>query len=346
MDVFNLNSGYVRDNKNWVIGRIVRDHETRISKEHPCDRGIRITIYDGKPNKNTLTKFSYDWIHAFGLFWIVVQLGIAAIPAALDGDWSVFLVTGVGTCLAQGHGTLPQWTAEKLPNRQNAKFIFALTTGNGSKDIMIIKGHGCCLHLEEFAVTDTPRNARPWEKFSKYKPSQIHSPVEMLTRTCSVILSYATREWLGIPLGFWYTLLASVLQTLIWIALLITVASIKTNTWYLLVVGFIGMFQNGIIGAIGRPPESRNLPISMSIDGPVAKQGVIIRNRVMEALMDLTGELGSKEYVKPLCKEFFPGDLRPEEDQWWNGSKSAHEQQRIEERSSRGIPVEQAMVAT
>ncbi|ROW11819.1 hypothetical protein VPNG_05011 [Cytospora leucostoma] len=336
--VFNLNSGYVRDNKNWVIGRIMRDHEAKISKAYRCERGIRITIYDAKRNKNVWTKFSYDWTHVFGLFWMVVQLAVAAIPAGIDGDWTVLLVTGVGTCLALVHSALPQWTAEKLPNRQHANFIFALTTGNGSKDIMIVKGQGCCLHLEEFAVTDTPRNARPWEKFSKYKPLDVVSPGKPLTRTASGFLLYGTREALGIPLAFWITLLTSVSQTLIWLALLITVASIRSHTWYLLLVGCIGMFQNGIIAAIERPPSARNLPISRTIDGPVAKDGVIIRDRVMDALMDLTVELGSMDYVRPLVREFFPGSLRPEEHDWWAGNKSAYDSQRMEEQNFRGIP--------
>lgn len=48
--VFNLGDGYCRVNKNWLLGRIVRDHEAWISRVEPLrDGGIRIAIFEAMP---------------------------------------------------------------------------------------------------------------------------------------------------------------------------------------------------------------------------------------------------------------------------------------------------------
>lgn len=45
--VFNLKNGYVRENKNWVIGRVLRDNTMQLNKNRPLrGNGIRISVYD------------------------------------------------------------------------------------------------------------------------------------------------------------------------------------------------------------------------------------------------------------------------------------------------------------
>ena len=325
--VFNLKSGYVRDNQNWVIGRILRDHEAWISKKTRCNDGIRISIFEAKKNENCWTKFSYDRLHLFGLLTMVVQFAIVSVPIVLDGDWTVMLVVGVGTLLALGHGSLPQWTAEKLPNRQHADTVFGLTTGNGSRDVMIIRGAGNCLNLEDFAITHSPRNGSPWEKFDKHFAKAPTGPDDRLYRRTGSLLREA-KEFRGLPVGFWITLVTTFVQSLLWLLLLNTVAGVKHNTWYLLLAGGIGMFQNGIIAAIERPPKSRNLPLEF--------QATIARRKVMDGLMDLEDAL---QCARPLVQEFFPGDLRPDEKEWWdNGNREPYERKRNSEIRWRGIP--------
>lgn len=82
--VFNLESGYGRENKNWVVGRILRDIETSLSEEEPlADDAIRISVYEAAVNRNGLTHFSLSHVHLWGLACILVQLGLATIPVAL-----------------------------------------------------------------------------------------------------------------------------------------------------------------------------------------------------------------------------------------------------------------------
>jgi hypothetical protein len=45
--VFNLENGYVRENKNWIIGRVLRDNTMRLNKSRPLGgNAIRISVYD------------------------------------------------------------------------------------------------------------------------------------------------------------------------------------------------------------------------------------------------------------------------------------------------------------
>ena len=49
--VFNLENGYVRENKNWVIGRVLRDNIMRLNKVQPIGgNAIRIAVYDAQKN--------------------------------------------------------------------------------------------------------------------------------------------------------------------------------------------------------------------------------------------------------------------------------------------------------
>ncbi len=324
--VFNLSSGHAHENRNWGVGRIVRDHEAATGRRERCDEGIRISIFDAVSNPNTWTRFSYGWMHVFGLASITAQLVIAAIPIILSRDWGVMLITGAGTVLALAHGGLPQWVAEKLPNRQHADSIFGLTSGDGSKDIMIIQGHGKCLNLEELAVPDSPRNGRPWEKFSKRALANSRGDPEGSGFHRVGLLPRQATNLCGFPVGFWITLLMTAAQSAAWLMLLITVASLETNAWFLFAVGALGLCHNAIIGAMERPPESRNLPLRL--------KNVITRRKAMDGLMEL--ELALK-CARPFVKEFFPGGTSEEETEWWEGNREPYDRKRRQQQRSRGL---------
>ncbi|KLU91115.1 hypothetical protein MAPG_09638 [Magnaporthiopsis poae ATCC 64411] len=337
--VFNLDSGYSRENKNWVIGRILRDHEVSIVRAVGCEAGVHIAIYEavsrGEPGIGFWTSFPYDRLHLFGLAAMVVQFGIAAIPATLYNDWTILLVLAVGTVLALLHGALPQWRAEKLPDRQHSWGTFGLTTGNGSRDIMVVKDLGRCLNLEELAATGTPRSSLPWRKFRKVpasiqaaaaSPGSSGNSNNTFFRRANTLLPVA-KPVRGIPLGFWYTCAVTIFGSIAWMFLLVTVTAVRENRWYLLAVGGIGVFQNGITAAVARPPKSRNLPLKL-VD-------IITAKKTMDGLMDLQDAHGCGWH---LVGEFFPGELKAEEDAWWNGEKDAYDGKRRKEACIRGLP--------
>ncbi|KAI1122945.1 hypothetical protein F5Y10DRAFT_286658 [Nemania abortiva] len=328
--VFNLDSGYSRDNKNWVIGRIVRDMEAFLSRDKPMlGRAIRISVWKAKENPNRYTKHSYSKIHILGLATTTIQLAIASIPLILYGDWSILFLTAAGTLLAIVTGSLPQWRAEKLPNRQHSKAKFALTSGNGSRDIMVVIGDGQCLDLEELCLEETPRNERPWEKFSREQtglptePKMVPGGLLHFYRTMTCIMNTMTIG--GLPSGFWITLCVCVVQSLAWLVLLITTAAIAEHTWFLILVGLIGMFQNAYLAAVERSPRNRNLPLE--------HVETILMKKVMDGLMDLEVAHGCG---RALVSEFFPGPLREEEDAWWKGDTKAYDDIRFQARNTRG----------
>ena len=342
--VFNLRSGYARENRNWVIGRLVRDNEAYMARSEPITHeGIRISVWQAEPNKNRHTKYSYSSIHAWGLAITVVQLLVASIPLFLGGEqWGILLITGAGTILSFITGSLPQWTAEKLPNRQKSKAVYALTSGNGSKDVMVINGAENCLDLEELCSSSSPRTSKVWEKFSQRdqgprenerkrsfldlaKPAIGLDGSFHFHRTGTQDMVASTTR--GIPRGFWITLFVCAFQSIAWLALLTTVAALNTDTWYLIVVGGIGMFQNGYLAAMERQPKHRNLPL--------IHLETIKTKKVMDGIMDLEATYG---WGRALLTEFFPGPLRAEEEDWWNNRPDAYDEVRTRDIVRRGPP--------
>ena len=81
---------------------------------------------------------------------IPIQFGIAAVPWGLTGE-GVFLITAGGNLLALVTGALPQWGEEKWACRRGAKKTVTVSEGNGSQHVLIIKGGGVGLDLEDLA---------------------------------------------------------------------------------------------------------------------------------------------------------------------------------------------------
>lgn len=329
--VFNLKNGYARENKNWIIGRLLRDNEISMARSHPLQgRALRIAVFEALPRKRGASIAGFGRSRYIAVLVILCQFGIATIPTALYGDWGVLMIVGIGTLLAALAGSLPQWAAEKLPSRQRSWKNFAITSGNGSRDIMIVLGNGNSLDLEELATSETPRSTRPWES-SKL----LAKPVLELGKPKLHDNKTPVRKplaWRGIPVGFWITMVFCVIQCICWFCLLITVAGIRNHMWYLLLVGCLGMFQNAAIAAVSRVPEKCCLPLKL-VD-------TIITRKVMDGLMDLEFTYGGpgRPFAWHLLKEFFPGDLEPDEKAWWNGDRTQYDLKRHEDRRRRGPP--------
>ncbi|KAL9621520.1 MAG: hypothetical protein Q9160_004050 [Pyrenula sp. 1 TL-2023] len=325
--VFNLNSGYVRDNKNWIIGRILRDNAIFMERENPLDgNAIRISIYEARADHKTSAVAGSGRVRYFGVLIMACQLAIAAIPMILYQEWTIFMVTSAGTILAIIAAALPQWQAEKLPNKRKSNKWFALTSGNGSRDIMVVLGNGQCLDLEELSVPEMPRSERLWHSVP-YFATAVTENGEQLThgngiprRKCIALR--------GTPFGFLLTVVVTASLTLFWLAILISVAGLRSHTWYLLLVGGLGIFQNAAVAAVSRDPQKRNLPLTL-VD-------IIMTRKVMDGLMDL--EVTYPTSAKRLLQEYFPGSLRPEESWWWDGDRIPYDKTREFEWMRRGRP--------
>lgn len=346
--VFNLESGNSKENRNWVLGRILRDLETQSAKAIPPGEpphGLSITVFEATANHNGPTRFSWGRVHAVGLATTLLQLGIAAIPAVPavgggTGDWSVLFLTAVGTLLIQLVGLLPQWVAEKLPNRQRARGVYALTAGNGSRDVMVILGGGQCLDLEEMANAESPRKRGPWQRFGQHallsksagmaaaSPGPSGAGWQGPQRADSELVGgRRSRLVAGLPFGFWLTRVVLILVTVLSLLLLVNVTVTKDHGWYVLLIGALGMFQNGVLAGMGLSTTARNLPLR--------RLEVTRTKKVMDGIMDFYTVYPTLS--RCLLREFFPGPLREVEEQWWNGNFEPYDQLRRSD-PTRGTP--------
>lgn len=312
--VYNLDSGYARENRNWIIGRILRDNTLFMEKKYPlCGNAIRISVYEADKNRRSPSVAGHGRVRCFGMLVMLFQLLVAGVPLILYNEWGILVITGAGTALALLAASLPQWRGEKLPNKRKSTKLFALTSGNGSRDIMIILGNKQCLDLEELSFPETPRSERFWHSETYLSKAVMHGGKPVHYENGVPVRE--ARKLLRIPIGFLITIIVSVTQPLCWLVILISVAGLKSHTWFLLLVGGLGMFQNAAVAATSRNPAKRNLPL-MHVE-------TIITTKVMDGLMDL--EVTYPDSARHLVKEFFPGLLRREEKEWWEGERGAYD---------------------
>ena len=156
--------GHARTNQSWIIGRLLRDFEkywipkeaadsleAMLSKIGSKKVGLCISVFDAKPGCTAgVPQRDFYWYS--GYIVALIQLGIAAIPWAIWGQWVIFAITIGGTLLAFAMGSLPQWRHERWGCRRNSHKTFILSRGNGAQHAVVIRGEGRGLDLEDLAV--------------------------------------------------------------------------------------------------------------------------------------------------------------------------------------------------
>ncbi|KAL4913024.1 hypothetical protein BDW62DRAFT_193414 [Aspergillus aurantiobrunneus] len=254
--LINGKNGYVRGNNSWVLGRMMRDYDywmepairektnslldarwkfdqareaeqypdSGVAVPRPSQAGLVVSIYapsrerpHGVPGK--------DLLFWSGLLVTVLQLGIASIPAGLDGEWGVLMITGAATALCYVTGALAQWKVEKWACRSldtRTKKSFVLTRGNGAQHAIAIVANGHGLDLEDLATGF----------------SMIDKPTITL-----------------------FAQLATIVLGIAWVALLITASGVDRGSWYLIAVGGIGMLQNIFVAGWKRTPGAYGVPL-------------------------------------------------------------------------------------
>lgn len=185
----------------------------------PAMVGLCVSVY--KARAVNPGSPSFDLVYCTGFGTAALQLGIAAIPCGIHGDWGIMLVTVAGIILSFITGALPQWAIEKWSCRKRTEKTVILTRGNGSQHAIVIIGDGKGLDLEDLAAGQT---------------------------NVDVSASNSTR-------------IAVIVLAAFWILLLITAAGIQHHTWYLLAVGGIGILQNIFVAGWPRFPEKLGVPL-------------------------------------------------------------------------------------
>jgi hypothetical protein len=120
--------------------------ESSVPEIRKRPRGLCVAIFEPSYSRPQGVPV-FDWVSWTGVFVVIVQLGIAAIPWGLYRDWEVLLLTICGTLFAWSMGLLQHST---LTGRNTNK-TFALTAGPGTRDVIVILGNGVGLDLEDMA---------------------------------------------------------------------------------------------------------------------------------------------------------------------------------------------------
>ncbi|KAI0654356.1 hypothetical protein C8Q70DRAFT_925934 [Cubamyces menziesii] len=105
------------------------------------------------------------------------------------------------------------------------------------------------------------------------------------------------------------------LLSLLWIVLLVTVEGLEGDSWYLLAIGGLGMVQNIVAAGAERGASAHGFhfePFSQDRD-------VVEKGKVMATLM--AAEERQPGVGLALLKLFFPGDLRLDEQEYWDKKK-------------------------
>ncbi|RBR18751.1 uncharacterized protein FIESC28_05892 [Fusarium coffeatum] len=218
----NSSNGFTRDNRSWVLGRILRDHEIHhMVDPRPISEGgraesIRIDVFHLNPVKSP----TCDMIWWLGWATLATQLVIVTIPGFLYGDWTILLIALVGICLVFITVALPQWNEEKwaTPSLLTREKVTCLTRGNGYLHIMVFIGCSGSLDLERLATRmSTPRAGTRW---------------------------------------------ISLLLAILWICLLVSISALKEHTWFLIGIGGLGMLHNVLAAGISRDPAASNFHLT------------------------------------------------------------------------------------
>ena len=199
-------------NQHQVVDEIVQKHVP-----YPTRASLCISIYRSVSDPSTSRTPGHpkpDLVYYSGFLIALLQLGIAAIPLGLTGDWNILLVTSCGILFALATGSLPQWRKEKFACRTSATKNVILTRGNGAQHAILVKGCGIGIDFEDLAAADINAFA-----------------------TASII-----------------TRVSLVLLAALWVFLLISAAGLSDNTWYLLAVGGVGILQNAAVAGFPRRP--------------------------------------------------------------------------------------------
>lgn len=298
--VYDLKSGYGRDNQSWLLGRLIKTYDSWMpaevrekmgqrkgsprSDEEAGDGGqipriglcVALYTWHGEAGRPTL-----DFIARSAIFVTAVQLGVAAVPLAMRGNWAIFLAAGTGTLLAYASASLPHWREEKYKaRRENIKQDFALTRGQGSQHVLIV-----------MRAKRRGEKEKPWG-LNLADLAGGRSPE--MPNTC-----------------IWTTVLA-----MLWMG--ITCTGIVSDTWYLMAVGGLGMLHNLVSAGWPRRSEAMGLPISLVKTDAGSQEDqmqIVAEIKAMWTLMEL--KLQHAGFGKALLPEFLPGPLKGWEDQWW-----------------------------
>lgn len=261
-------------NQSFLLGRLMRDLERRTRKEIQSDSpevqsGMVVSVYEIDPTPRPglhhcgPLKPCKDLIWWSFLPFLVVQLGVAAVPIILKRNWSIMLITACGNVLALVGASLPTIRRNKFACRLGSRVPFILTRGTGHKYAFLILPNSSNTRRDYYG--DEPASA---------------------DRNCLPHLHDLAYGFTKSQTSYFY----SVCLCLLWVVLLIAVGGLEDDTWYLFAVGSLGMAHSVLVASMPRSPESHGVPLKET-RGPVFRFGSTRdaghRQKVSDTLLQL-----------------------------------------------------------
>ncbi|KAI0459479.1 hypothetical protein F5B21DRAFT_499657 [Xylaria acuta] len=283
-----------REIKSWVVGRLFRDLEKeidpdgRIADHKAFHDSLHVEVYQLDPShlsNNGALRPKRDLLWWSFVVALVLQIGIAIIPMTptpgrQKPNFYVLLITVAGTLLSLITGSLQATRGEKYGRRGlGCRDMFALTKGNGYNIAIIILPNS----LE--------RNPRPGDI-----PSQMPYLANMATASYRPTKISRIRAFI---LGG------------LWIVLLLVIGGASADSWYLLLVGGVGMVHTVYVAGRKRKSEAHGIPLTRLGEQWVFNGGT----GQMDVLVSLEKRIPGAGYL--LRREFFNGPMTADDKARW-----------------------------
>lgn len=290
--VVNMESGDRRENRSWLLGRLLRDLELGNAKAEGADGPLLVTVYrlstgPGKPKPKHPRR---DWLWSSYWFVVVVQFFVASIPIWVHGchDYSIMVIVGFGNVLDLISASLYTMRKEKFQgSHKGSNSSYALTRGNGHQHVFIILPND---------IGESDRNAI-------YGRSTHFSEMPYLEQM----------ETARYQAGNWRYLLTDFPLAIFWVFLLIFVGNLNSHAWVLVGAGMLGTMHNVLVSAWPRDSAAHGIPLEKYeySEGKSSFRG----NLVMEVFRNVEREFpGAGHSLRPI---FFPGRERKENKALW-----------------------------
>ena len=282
--VVNAKSGYVRENASWVLGRLLRDSDSaRKFKSTSLTIAFYRTVQDNPCNMADAASAS--------------KARRTGMPSRDWVYWSGVLVI------------LLQHAIAVIPGALHGNWIVLIVTVGGT------------------ALALTCGGLRQWrdEKFAarRVDPCKGREVVALTRGNGSSFAMVVVSERAGLRIEDLATgrgkrrretnVMTGALFVC-WLVLLLTVEGLQNDAWYLLAVGGLGMVQNAVAAGATRSADALGFHFE-----PLQEEDEIKEKKVMRTLM--RAEERERGVGLALLPIFFPGELWPEEQEYWDARK-------------------------
>ena len=318
--VINGKTGYARDNRSWIVGRIVRDFETWMDKQPRKQRQSAIPRDEGQ---KTIQIRVQEMIESK---WNELKVHARAKRGPEpERPFKAGLCVSVYTAQKAIKGC-PGYDAPYITGILLSIFqlgVAAIPCGMFHDwNILLVTAAGIALSFSSGALSQWSKEKWPCRSNTRKTfvlTTGSGSQHAIVIQGCGVGLDLEDLA-ANAPGAFTSqgTRAAIIVLCVFWILLLITAAGVKQHTWFLLAVGALGILQNVFAAGTSRSPKAFGIPLEFV--------EVIGEPKVMDTLFEV--ETRYPCLGKSLLPIFFPGELHEEEQERWDSFDSFAELKR------------------